>query len=321
MGIDAYNTLPEGTKKKDVIEFLELLGYKSLDNKYFYFFSEDDYKFVTGISATVFDGDQIEVHTRTTIFRSKGDSDFHNYTIRQLKKRFGGTFSSDYGKGRYVLSPPVDREKDESGCFIAYRNFRNNIVTANIYLDSREIKFGIELTSEIIKDYPFIASIHPIIISNNILIPYIVSCVEDYFKSSYIALLKYSNKKISVLKNSRILPEDLLSISKGELTVEMAITKTMSFQNINKINSYFRDLDNSLDISGTLKKPFRRRKRSLFDSINNIFEQRHLLIHQNTVSSDYTTEKITKDINDVKEAIKRVYKKIIITYGWQDETY
>jgi hypothetical protein len=124
-----------------------------------------------------------------------------------------------------------------------------------------------------------------------------------------------------VLKNSRILPEDLLSISKGELTVEMAITKTMSFQNINKINSYFRDLDNNLDISGTLKNPFRRRKKSLFDSINNIFEQRHLLIHQNTVSSDYTTDRIIKDINDVKEAIKRVYKKIITTYDWHDEIY
>ncbi len=53
------------------------------------------------------------------------------------------------------------------------------------------------------------------------------------------------------------MPEDLLAISNKELTVETAITKTMSFQNIGKICAYFRDLDTRLDLAGTLKKPYK----------------------------------------------------------------
>ena len=323
MGFDGTNNFPEGTKRKDVVEFLELLGYtKHFEKNVWYFFKDDNYKFITGIFATIDDEDnQISVHTRTTVWRSKADSDYHNFTLKQLKKRFGGDFSSDYGKGRYFRPPDIERTNAEAGCYRAYSNFHNNEARVSIYIYNRDIKFEPKLTSELIRDYPFIAEIHPLALSNNIVVPFIVSSIEDYFKSTYIALLKYSDKKLSVLKNSRILPEDLLSISNNEMSVETAITKTMSFQNINKINSYFRDLDTRLDISGTLKRPYRRRRKSLYDTLNEIFERRHLLIHRNIVTANYTTDEVIKDIENVRVAIKRVYKKIIDTYSWQDESY
>lgn len=320
MGLDCINTLSKGTRKRDVIEFLELLGYLNFDNKDFRFYKDDDYKYFEGVSAHIYeDGNGLSVGTRTTIWRSKGDSDYHNFTIKQLKKRFGGSFHSDYGKERYLKYSGAVRTKAEAGCYEAFFNFKNNIQKPSMYLHNTESKFSIELTPKLVKKLPFVASVHPIIFQNNVIIPYVVSCIEDYFKSTYIALLRYSDKKLSVLKNARIMPDDLLSISNKEMSVEDAITKTMSFQNIRKITIYFKELDSNLDFAGVLRKPYRRRKKSLYENLDKIFEQRHLLIHRNIMIPDYFTEHLEKDLDDIEVAIKRIYLHIVAVYNWHTD--
>src|SRR5258708_39863779 len=98
MGCDASNDLA-GASKRAVEEFLELLGYRRSTRhfarlpgaSYFSYFKSDDYRHVTGVGATVVPYPEgVVVHTRTTVWRSKTDSEFHNRTIRQLGKRFGG---------------------------------------------------------------------------------------------------------------------------------------------------------------------------------------------------------------------------------------
>jgi hypothetical protein len=322
MGYDSTNTFPKETKRKDVVEFLALLGFYTFDKKTFHFYKDEDYKYSEGLTAYLVERDDIlKVSIHTTVWRSKADSDYHNFVIKQLKKRFGGSFHTDYGTGHYLKPPQIERTKAEAGCYMAYSNFTSSMSKAFIFLDNRETNHQVELTPELIKNVPFVAAMHPIIISNNLIVPYFVSCIEDYLKNTYIALLQYSDKKLGILKGSRILPDDLLSISNNQLTVEMAITKTMSFQNIHKICSYFRDLDTKLDLAGTLKKPYKRRKKSLFDTLNGIFEQRHLLIHRNIMIIDYSRENAVKDLEDIRAAIERIYKKLIDTYNWHDKIY
>ena len=322
MGYDSTNTFPKETKRKDVIEFLDLLGFYTFDKKTFYFYKDEDYKYNEGLTAYLVERNGIlSIDIHTTVWRSKADSDYHNFTIKQLKKRFGGSFHTDFGTGRYLKPPQFERVKAEAGCYMAFSNFISSMAKAFIYLSDRETSHQIKVTSELIKNAPIIASMHPTIISNNLIVPYFVSCIEDYFKNTYVALLKYSDKKLGILKNARILPDDLLSISNNILTVEMAAAKTMSFQNIHKICAYFRDLDTKLDLAGTLKKPYKRRKKSLFDVLNNIFEQRHLLIHRNIMMIDYSRENAMKDLEDIRAAIERIYKKIIDTYNWHEEIF
>jgi hypothetical protein len=139
MGCLAINYLPPKTSRKEVKEFLELLGYTliprgpltpkgvlTLINR------PDDYKYFQGIEAELAFGShkRVIVYTRTNIWRSRADTDLHNHTVRQLQKRFGGYFESDSGKNKYLTNYNPYIEKDEAGCHQAYSRFFSSIQTA-----------------------------------------------------------------------------------------------------------------------------------------------------------------------------------------------
>ena len=328
MGIDAVNHFSKGTRKKDVEEFLQILGYerlergeieRNLNSTPYYYFKEDDYKHVTGIIAWVYINDEEELvtHTRTSIWRSKFDADFHNFTIKQLWKRFGGWFESDWGKRRYVKYDGPIREKSEGGCYLAFSRFERNLTKAKIYVQYRDfsnLKFpepGI---------FPELDDANPMIISNNMAVPFFVSIIEDYFKWTYLALLQYSPKKASVLKNARFSDDDLEAISSKLISIEEAAVRWMSFQNLQKISKYFKHLDKNLDIFGILKKPYRRQKETLYEGLEQIIEHRHLLIHHGTILPTYLPKDVQKDLDIIEAAVKRVYDALITQYGW-DKTY
>ena len=314
MGYDCVNYLPEGTRFYEVEEFLQFLGYERIKKGFFYWFEDTDYLSITGVFATVkkAEDNQISVWLRSQIFASNTDISHFNNTAKQLRKRFGGYFESDFGKNRYIRDLKVDRVKAEAGCYQAFTNFENNLAKARIY--TTYARFDVQMPP--IGVIPAFDEANPIIISNNLVVPFLVSIVEEFFKSSYIAILRYSDKKIAILKNSRVFPDDLLAISEGSLSVEDAVARSKSFQNIEKIVSNFKDLNRLLDLRGTLKKPYRRRKESLYESIDKLFEQRHSLIHQNYIRIDYTNDKLERDIGNVKVSIERSYQHFIDVYGW-----
>ena len=319
MGYDSTNYLATSSSS-DVKEFLEILGYKKVQPDTFYFFNEVDYEYVTGVFATVRIGEDklVQVDLRTNIIRSKADAELHNSTIKHLRKRFGGHFHSDNGTNRYTPHLGPIRSKAESGCYIAYLNFRNNLVLVLIYLS--HIKSATK-DEQLLTGIPFIDQANPSIISNNLTLPFLVAITEEYFKSTYVALARYSDKKEAILRNARFLSEDLVYVSQGEMKLEEAVTKSMSFQNIGKISTYFRELDKKYDIHGTLKKPYRRRKESLYEAIDRVFNQRHQLIHQALLSTDYNYQKAKRDAEDTNTIVTRVYEMIISENKWSSRDY
>jgi hypothetical protein len=108
----------------------------------------------------------------------------------------------------------------------------------------------------------------------------------------------------------------MVKISNGETSIEEGIARTMSFQNMDKVIAYFKQLDKGLDFAYVLKKPYRRRKESLYQSMVTFFEQRHRLVHRNELRSDYSNEKLSKDINNAKVVAKRSYSVFIRNFGW-----
>ena len=127
MGYDATNYLPSDVSKGKLVEFLKLLGYIGSGN-HFHFFIDDDYKYLYGVHATIAkEKDGFRIYTRTPIYCSPDDLRFQNYTMKQLRNRFGGFFHSDYGRNRYFAEDTLQTVPSERGCYWAHLRLEDKI--------------------------------------------------------------------------------------------------------------------------------------------------------------------------------------------------
>lgn len=237
-----------------------------------------------------------------------------NRTIKLLKKQFGGTFSTDYGKGRYLkpdFEPPAPAA---SGCHLAFSSFGTNLIRARQYFDNRKFTREQE-TSE----FDFLNQLNPRLISNTLLLPFLVSIMEDYWKSTYVALLKYSENKEAILKGNKISADRLVQISNGELTVEQGFADSMSFARISIVSNHFRVIDKRLDFASVLKKPYRKRKKSLFDSLEEMTQTRNVIIHEASNPILLDDPYIKDTINILHDSIERCYKELTKWKNWTFE--
>lgn len=324
MGCLAINHLRSKTSRKEVKEFLELLGYTRLYRdpltpKGFLAFSNhpNDYKYFQGVYAVLgFDKDEgLIVETRTNIWRSRFDTDLHNYTVKQVKNRFGGYFESDSGKNKYLINNNPYIERDEAGCYQAYSRFLSNIQTASFTIKTwQKAKTSRDWSS--LTGMPFLDYLNPLVNIANMTIPFLVSIIEDYFRSTYVALLRYCENRESIIKASRIAGEELNLISRGEMTIEEALARSRSFQNMKRIMKSFREIDDKIDIGSILRKPYGRRSKSIYDTFEDIISHRHMIIHRAEVITNYTPKLLLRDMNTVQEGIKRFYLELIKLYEW-----
>lgn len=313
MGRDAYVHISKKYSKKSVEELLILMGYEKHQQV---FFMEDnrEYKYLSGIIVWLCDENDKEYiwRVRTQMFATSYDIFEQNNTIRNLKKYCSAWFVSDMGKNRYFDEIPLVKGV-ESGCYLALQKLDNNFSLLCLSLskypeDNRGEKSMLELDG-----FPT-----PSIFNANVYSSFLCSLIEEYFRSTFIALLKYSEKKEKIL-NVKFSPFDMKDISDGNKTVEEVFAGSLSFQNIEKIVSNFRSLDSKLDIGIPIKKPYKKRKKSLYLQINDILERRHGMIHRMDFDYSYNSVMLSNDIKDVKIALKRIYSYICQHYGWEEE--
>ncbi len=323
MSYASTNSLPNKTKTKDLLELIESLGYKKVfcpKNKvkgeiaYYQWYELENYKSWVGVELSVVkNGSSLSVCTRTRIARSYWDLKQQNETIKIIKKRFGGIFSTDEGKNRYMHPEEDPFLPQQSGCHIAFQNFGGNLIKAGSYLMNRAFP---NKQWEKTGSFEYFDQMNPRLLSNNLLSPYLVSIMEDYFKSTFIALLKYSQNKERVFKKSRLTSTHLVGISDREISVEEAVAETLSFQKISSVCDHFKKLDEKLDLAGELKRPYRRRKKKLYDDLESLVSQRHAFIHRGIMNIHLGDKEIKKTINDLKESIDRCYIAITNRYDW-----
>lgn len=325
MSYETQIFLPKNIKIDKLFKFLELNDfvkyYGSAQSKKdiiasFSWFENEDYKSWTGIDLSIYKkDDEIVIYTRTNSSRSFWDLNHQNAIVTDLKDYFGGYFVTDEGKNRMLKPKNAPITKEHSGCYLTFQRFELNIGKAKIYLQNRSF----------IQDYSatglsFLDNLNPKILSNNLLLPYLVSAIEDYFKSTYIVLLKYSNNKEKILKdNNRISTENLIRISNNQVSLEEAISENMSFQNIELISKHFQKLDTNIDLKGILSKPFRNRKIKLFESLNALVQLRHKFIHASEMDLEFDEKRLQKAINDIEVSIDRFYKSLCNVYNWNNE--
>lgn len=298
MSYESESIFPVGTKLSDVRDHVQLLGYAKrgviTSEEYgrfeeYCYFENEDYRSWTGVTLAIqiTDGAPV-VSTRTTTARSFYDLQQQNRTIHELKKRFGGSFRTDEGKGRYLRPNSGPPSPAASGCHLAFWRFGENLIKAGVYLQARTFPKQYQGKAD-----RFLSEMgmSPRLLSNNMLMPFIVASLEDYFKSTFIALLRYSSRKQSFFKSIRLQGDHLTAISDGK-SVKEQVVETLPFQKISAISRHFDSLDQKLDIGGALRKPYRRRRQSLYDLLEWVVLVRHEFIHRAQLDKTLTDERM-----------------------------
>lgn len=326
MGLDSTYYPSEGTKRTDLEEFLQLLGYtkfrapqylKEHKATSFNYFSRIPYESMQGVDFTLMldDNGKLIACGRNNVWRNKSDNDFHNYTLKHLKKRFGGYFHSDYGKNRYFPFGGIDRKQADSGCHAAVERAigrLKEISIVNMALDDWKtpLQKG---------DMLWMNQYHPEVILGNLAIVHILSVLETYFKDSYTALLTYSENKSDVIKMQNMRTDDIISLANETIRLEEAYANSLNFQNAKLICQNFDKLNQKLCIRQTLTKKRGRNRESFGDFIERVSAQRHSYLHHGEKLWEYDMKSFAKDTSFCEVLIKAVYKNITDKMGWQYE--
>jgi hypothetical protein len=331
MSYETTNYLPKGFSKRHAAEFAELLGYKRAgsyahvglpDVVSMIYFEDKDYKSWQQVELSIGVSEEksvVYVHTRTRVGRSHYDFEMQNRTVREFRRRFGGTAVKDGGNGNgYDPGPPLPSQA--SGCFLAMQGLDWNLTRVNGY---RGWGFALPDSNPFApaeKVWPqMMRQLNPEVFISNVLIAYLVSAMEDYFKSTYIALLTYADRKPTILKGIRLSGEQLTQISMGVLTVEQAAAEVLPFPRLTAIGRHFAEIDQKLDILAPLGRPYRRRKTTLLYRLEDLVSRRHALIHRMDIDTDLTRKGLEAFIHDLTVGISRIYKEITQHYGWPFE--
>lgn len=325
MSYESDNKLPRTTRIHDVLEFLELLGFQRFHRQrprfegelaQYYWFDQTDYRSYSGIELSLSkDSDgQFVVGMCSPASRSYYDIKQQNRAIRSLKRHFGGTFVTDAGKGRYFHPEGGPPTPAQAGCHLAFQNFGAMLVKVDFYLMNREFS---DKQWKYTGKPAFLASMNPRILSNNLLLPYLVSVLEDYFKSTFVPLLRYSDRKEAFLRGTRLSSEHLLKLSCGESSVEEVIAETLSFQRLSAICHHFKELEPKLDLAAVLRKPYRKRKKSLFETLEELVLRRHAFVHGGKIDTSFDDPDVKRALDDLEASVVRCYRRITDYYGWK----
>ncbi|WMJ77794.1 hypothetical protein RBQ61_02365 [Sedimentibacter sp. MB35-C1] len=262
------------------------------------------------------EADCISVQTRTRAGRSYWDLSWQNKTISLLKSLFGGSFITDEGTNRYIKVDVLEPSKVACSLYVDRWKFNNAMIKPKIYLESRKLTG--DIAREKSSGLAWLDDINPRILSDNMIVPYLIGCWESYFRNSYISILKYSDCiSEKALKNCRISSTDYLKVIKHEACLERLLVDSLSFQRPNVIAENFRMINPNIDISAWLRKPYNRRKKTLFDSIIEIVDIRDEIVHTGNMNLSILDDQIFKIIKDLTIAVDRSYQGFGKVFGFE----
>jgi hypothetical protein len=325
MSYSTENVFPEGVTCRKVVDFAKILGYTQLtvsryDDKNVYsllYFDHENYKsWVINELSVFMDENRVRASTRTRIGRSHHDLNFQIKTARTLKKFLGGSLVID---GPEWFTPGPAFPPAASGCHLAICRLEWHISHIRAFKSRMQDAAELNFQMEVEKLIPSLQAQNPGVFLSNLINVYIVSAIEIFFKDTYIALLRYSERKSTVLKGARLSGDQMAAISDKRITIEEDVAENLPFQRMPAITRHFQEIDPKIDISGPLKKPYKKRKQTLYDAINNITERRQILIHKMQMDLEFCLNSVYRLADDVRVSMNRVHKEISNHYKWPYE--
>ena len=162
----------------------------------------------------------------------------------------------------------------------------------------------------------FMDQLNPRLLSNNLLVPYVIAVWEEFFRATFTACLRYSEHRKAALKRVKLSSNDLEKLAIGEIQVERLIAESLSFQRPSSIDEAFKLIDPRFDLVGALKKPYRNRKTNLYDSLEKLVGERNLLVHTGDINLTLFDKDLRLVLSDLTEAVNRAYGRIANHYGF-----
>jgi hypothetical protein len=316
----SLNTLHPSAKLTQVQDIVCLLGFKKVSGgletlglnpvAMYIWFEETDYRSWSGVELKICKNEKkhVVVITQSKKSRSYWDLMHQIRTVKLLKGLFGGNFQTDAGKNRYWPPDEAPPTALSSGCYLAHMRFKNDLQRAHRYIKHRLMVGGIANDSP--SGFSEIDEINPRLLSNNMVVPYVLAVWEEYFRATFTACLRYSKQREIALKRVKLSHSDLEKLVVGTLQVERSIAEAFSFQRPSAISETFKLIDSKLDIAGALRKPYRGRKKNLFDSLEKLVENRNLLVHTGEINITLFDRQLGTVLEDLMEAVNRAYNQI-----------
>lgn len=301
MSYTSISYLSSRTTLKQVRQIVDLLGFKKVDEDLNVPYLVDsrmwvetkDYQSWSGVELNIFrQKGEITVSTRSRSCRSFWDLTHQNKTLKILKDIFGGHFKTDAGRNRYWRPEGKAPSPMSSGCYLARCGFHNGLVKIRIYQNLRSMK-GDNARKEP-TGLEFFDQLNPRLFSNNLLLPYLIAIWEEYYKSTFVSLMKYSNHREVALKRAKLHQSQLELIAAGHQGVEQAFAESLSFQRPSNVTSNFKLIDPKLDLADPMRKPYRRRKKKLYESIEDVVELRNEFVHTGKMDTQLTDKEIER---------------------------
>lgn len=314
MSYTSTSELPKSTSLANVREVIELLGYTRITKEArlpnmvgsYFWFDNEEYKSWTGVELQIYrKRGRITVDTRSRMSRSYWDLRHQNKTLKLVRDLFGGNFQTDAGRNRYWYPDEPPPAPLSSGCYLARWRFHNALGKARVYRMTRKLEGDVAKSKP--TGFLFMDAMNPRLLSNNLLIPYVIAVWEEYFRSTFAAALKYANRREAVLKKARLSHAQLEQIASDQKPIEQAISECFSFQRPSAIGEHYKLLDGRLDLAAALRKPYRRRKITLYDSIEALVEGRNAFVHAGEMNLTLYDKELESTLADIVEAVDRAY--------------
>lgn len=303
---------------------VDLLGYKRARDSLrvpnliavYYWYDETDYRSWSGVELAIYKAPKgtVKVTTRSTVARSHWDLIHQNRTLKLLRDLFGGHFETDAGRNRYWRPEEPPPPPISSGCYLARWRFHNNFGRAAVYLMNRKLEGAIARDSA--TGFEFMDEMNPRLLSNNLLVPYMIAVWEEFFRATFTACLRYSKQRETALKRAKLSHADLERLAIGSVQVERSVAEFFSFQRPSSIAETFKLLDPKLDLAGPLRKPYRRRRLALYESIEALVENRNALVHAGDLNLALFDKQLKTTMTDLTEAVNRAYNYVAKHYGF-----
>jgi hypothetical protein len=331
MGWDATFYFPNRTDRKKVEEFLALLGYRrarsdSISRKLkatpFYYPAENDPGRLSGVTSLVMpvkEGGLIAT-SRANIWCSFRDTEIQNHTLKSLRRFFGGNFESDLGRNRYFKNNGINREGLEAACFLATFRFLNSVPRLLNTLEWSER--AADRKPEKHKEMPWLNMMSPPVFVANVSVVFLVSLLEDFFKSIMVEILKEEGDLVNINRFSNLSNSAVARVRKREITIEDAMVEGLSFQNVKQLRKNFTGLRVGSIIDKFLGEPLSRRGKNTKrreQVLQEIFDRRHRLVHDAEVDDLFLPADMMGYVRLCDRMVRKLYRTITIDQKWAYE--
>jgi hypothetical protein len=142
---------------------------------------------------------------------------------------------------------------------------------------------------------------------------------EEYFRATFVVMLKWSDRKKDIFKSLRFNSEDLAEISEGLNSVEKIATRYVSFQSVNGINSAFDKISKDIKFTNLLKST--NPEKDYFGRLQQLIEFRHQIIHSSLIDPTYCVKDFKDDMDLVFDICTIFYEKLIELNNWSETKY